>query len=677
MSVAERLRQVIRPILVAARHVLFKPYTYKYPYEEVPTLPSENYKFDPKLGIAFPGFKGRHLLILEKCTGCSLCDIACQNISEAITMVYAFDIVVEAEERYFAGLASGKSVLAELLSVVEEGLVRPLVSQPQARGGSHPTLGYVTDAKQVSKADGVVKIQLNADPIWEHNTSTLYDNYLEESFRTLTARGWSIRITEDKFPESMYLEAQKGDAVFKIAVSKRDLKYPQNKKSYFPQVDYGRCVFCGFCVDPTTPVIVNPSLKTIAEIEVGDKVLTHTGEYKTVTKLWEMFYTGPLYRIEVYGHPDPLICTADHPILAVCRPPSSKKDKRLLCVKEPLGFILPNQLKPGDYVVLPIPKKTVELSAYTQPIRLYKNGCVQEVLRITNEPDLHRLIGYYLAEGFCDGGGEVNFAFGAHETEVIEDCKALILRYFNKHCKEEKNTGRGVRLAVHGVRVFHFFKQFGRGAHNKRVPDWVFFADPIRQIQLIRGLWLGDGCLVSQPSQKYLNVTTTSKTLAYQLQLILARLGVVGLVERQSPEGRRPVYQVNVFGRYAVELADKMNVEIGYHPTKFVDKFHVTENYVYFPIRRIEQYHVANYRVMDVTVADDHTFVPAGVTTSNCVDACPFYALEMTPDIELSSISRQGLVYNPITLSGPKISTNPPSTNPIDALYGWLRSKLS
>jgi NADH-quinone oxidoreductase subunit I len=249
LSRSQRLRQVVRPILVAARHVLFKPYTYKYPYEEVPTLPSENYKFDPKLGIAFPGFKGRHLLILEKCTGCSLCDIACQNIAEAITMVYAFDIVVEAEERYFAGLASGKSVLAELLSVVGEGLVRPLVSQPQARGGSHPTLGYVTDAKQISKADGVVKVQLNADPIWEHNTSTLYDNYLDEGFRTLTARGWRIRITEDKFPEAMYLEAQKGDAVFKIAVSKRDLKYPQNKKSYFPQVDYGRCVFCGFCVD--------------------------------------------------------------------------------------------------------------------------------------------------------------------------------------------------------------------------------------------------------------------------------------------------------------------------------------------------------------------------------------------------------------------------------------------
>jgi len=25
--------------------------------------------------------------------------------------------------------------------------------------------------------------------------------------------------------------------------------YPQNKKSIFPSVDYGRCVFCGFCVD--------------------------------------------------------------------------------------------------------------------------------------------------------------------------------------------------------------------------------------------------------------------------------------------------------------------------------------------------------------------------------------------------------------------------------------------
>ena len=32
-------------------------------------------------------------------------------------------------------------------------------------------------------------------------------------------------------------------------VEKESIKYPQNKKSLWPQIDFGRCVFCALCVD--------------------------------------------------------------------------------------------------------------------------------------------------------------------------------------------------------------------------------------------------------------------------------------------------------------------------------------------------------------------------------------------------------------------------------------------
>jgi NADH-quinone oxidoreductase subunit I len=249
MSAATLLREILRPIWVAARHVFFKPYTYKYPYEEVPNLPRENYRFDPKQGFAYPGFKGRHLLILEKCTGCSLCDIACQNIAEAITMVYAFDVVIEVEEKDYNEFASGRGVLSELLDRVVEGFIKPLVEPGPGTGGSHPLLGHFVDLKRVVKTDGKASIRLNTDPIWEHNSATLYNNYLDEQFIQLEKSGWSFSILEDKFPDAITYGASKNGCNVKIIIQKRDLKYPQNKKSYFPQVDYGRCVFCGFCVD--------------------------------------------------------------------------------------------------------------------------------------------------------------------------------------------------------------------------------------------------------------------------------------------------------------------------------------------------------------------------------------------------------------------------------------------
>jgi hypothetical protein len=54
-----------------------------------------------------------------------------------------------------------------------------------------------------------VKIQLNMEPVWEHNTSTLYDNYLEESFRVLTVARLEYKVRGGQVPRChAYFEAQ-------------------------------------------------------------------------------------------------------------------------------------------------------------------------------------------------------------------------------------------------------------------------------------------------------------------------------------------------------------------------------------------------------------------------------------------------------------------------------------
>ncbi|MBI3116157.1 MAG: hypothetical protein HYZ12_02340, partial [Thaumarchaeota archaeon] len=67
----------------------------------------------------------------------------------------------------------------------------------------------------------------------------------------------------------------------------------------------------------------------------------------------------------------------------------------------------------------------------------------------------------------------------------------------------------------------------------------------------------------------------------------------------------------------------------------------------------IETSVVVDYRVMDVTVDGDHTFAPLGLATSNCVDACPFDALFMTNDYELSAYDKATLKFTPDMLAIP------------------------
>ena len=79
----------IRGVLVATwsgvRH-LFRPrMTLRYP-EQKQDLQGQGYRYDARQGVGLPGFKGRHILRFEKCTGCQLCAIACDGVAVAIDM---------------------------------------------------------------------------------------------------------------------------------------------------------------------------------------------------------------------------------------------------------------------------------------------------------------------------------------------------------------------------------------------------------------------------------------------------------------------------------------------------------------------------------------------------------------------------------------------------------------
>ena len=430
--------------------------TLRYPEQKL-DLEGPGYQFDAKTGTGRPGFKGRHLLIEDKCTGCQLCAIACDGVAVAIEM-------------------------------------------------------------QELKLDR-----------------------------------------------------------------------PHNKKNIWPAVDYGRCVFCGLCVDSTQDIQVNPGLKPINQITVGELVLTHQGEYKPVTRVWDMEYTGPFYRISVYGKPEPLACTADHKIIAVSRPVSTRKDKRLLRVTSPLGFYKPSELKGGDYLVSPIVRKVVQTDRYEKDVPIFRGGKTTRRLSLQASPALFRLIGYYYAEGSCDGGRRVNFDFNENERDTnAKDCGDLVAAFFGKACKIKKNGENGLRLVLDSAIAEDFFSQFGKGAPNKNMPDWIFFAEPSKQLELLKGEWLGNGCRVKQPRQKYLNITTTSKTLAFQLQSVYARLGIVATIDSEHSPNRLRSYHINVFGRWAVKLSEMWKVKFDYRPTKHTDKFLIDERFVYMPIRRIE-----------------------------------------------------------------------------------------
>jgi len=76
----------IKAIESGSKHLIIKRFTLRYPEKKLKFV-GDGYQYDPKRGVGIAGYRGRHILFHDKCTGCQLCAIACEGIAEAIGMV--------------------------------------------------------------------------------------------------------------------------------------------------------------------------------------------------------------------------------------------------------------------------------------------------------------------------------------------------------------------------------------------------------------------------------------------------------------------------------------------------------------------------------------------------------------------------------------------------------------
>ena len=78
------------------------------------------------------------------------------------------------------------------------------------------------------------------------------------------------------------------------------------------------------CFPAGTKILTSTGSKDIEDIEVGDKVLTHTGKYQPVEKLNKRLANEKLHAIKAVGHPE-FYCTPEHPILIWSSDPNDKR----------------------------------------------------------------------------------------------------------------------------------------------------------------------------------------------------------------------------------------------------------------------------------------------------------------------------------------------------------------
>ena len=158
-----------------------------------------------------------------------------------------------------------------------------------------------------------------------------------------------------------------------------------------------------------------------------------------------------------------------------------------------------------------------------------------EKVKVT--PELMRLFGYYVAEGYIRK--EIDFCLNKNETEKIEDIKNLMKQIFNSRPSRERFiTSEAINIIYYCKPLADFFAYHcGKGAKNKHIPQFLFEAPKEYFIEFLRGYAAGDGYFNNRGG---LELTSVSRQLILELNWLSKMHGFKSYVTQFiTKKGRR------------------------------------------------------------------------------------------------------------------------------------------
>ncbi len=137
-------------------------------------------------------------------------------------------------------------------------------------------------------------------------------------------------------------------------------------------------------------------------------------------------------------------------------------------------------------------------------------------------PSLLKLFGYYTAEGRAFGALE--FCFGSHEEELIEDCRRGMRTIFNLDPVVQVTEDNTTKLLYRSAGLGRFFAMHcGNGSRNKHVPEFLWTLPYPYFLAYLDGYARGDGYATREGK---LQLTSASYRLVRELAWLSAMHGI-------------------------------------------------------------------------------------------------------------------------------------------------------
>lgn len=170
--------------------------------------------------------------------------------------------------------------------------------------------------------------------------------------------------------------------------------------------------------------------------------------------------------------------------------------------------------------------------------------------------ELGQLLGWLVGDGWLRDGDKncrVGFTFGKDDIEIMDYLKPIINGFYGAPISEVIRRDGTFHLSYHSKYFVEFFRKLGilpADAAEKVVPESVFTAPKEVVIGFLQGLFSSDGTVSAQENNGmyYTRLTSKSKKLLQQVQLLLLNLGIKSRIYNRSRKERRHLFEYTTKG---------------------------------------------------------------------------------------------------------------------------------
>jgi DNA modification methylase/intein/homing endonuclease len=382
-----------------------------------------------------------------------------------------------------------------------------------------------------------------------------------------------------------------------------------------------------WCLPPSQKVWTQFGLRNIEAITEGDLVLTHLGSLQKVNQTMCRDYSGDMVKIKPSLLGKQVSITPEHEVLVIPRKQYFHKngegfrENSVRSISRGAIWLPARELHVGDLVAFPIPNAIIDLLEldvstylpqvmdwhqdeifyYTRGRGKYGRGKLPK--RIPINKDFMRLAGWFLSEGSATVSGVY---IANISPDVQSEISQLFLSVFDAQSKVDK---KGVWCRSRSIANL-LANLFGKGAHNKKIPDFMLHLPLEKQKYLIQSLWEGDGHV----RDNRVSYKTVSEELAIGIVYLSARAGAIPYFHR-NPKW----FSLNYRGRSMRAMQKVLGKKIA-PPADFMrDQHWIHENTIWLPIREIN---IEKYegKVFNLEIEEANTYMTENFIVHNCQD---------------------------------------------------------